>query len=39
MLLTSESAYGDPRKGLGLSVSLDQPLVDPRVRAEAGREE
>lgn len=38
MLLTRESAYGSPRKAHGLSVSLGQPLVDPLVHAEAGRE-
>lgn len=38
MLLTRESANGSPRKALGLSVSLGQPLVDPLVHAEAGRE-
>ena len=38
MLLIRESVDGSPRKGPGLSVSLGQPHVDPRVRAEAGRE-
>jgi len=38
MLLRRESVGRSPRKGPGLSVSLGQPLVDPRVRAEAGRE-
>ena len=33
-----KSADGSPRKGPGLSVSLGQPLVDARVRAEAGLE-
>lgn len=38
MLLTRKSVYGSSSRGLELSVSLGQPLVDPRVRAEAGRE-
>lgn len=38
MLLIREFVDRSPRKGPELSVSLGQPLADPRVRAEAGRE-
>lgn len=38
MLLIREFVDRGPREGPGLSVSLGQPLADPSVRAEAGRE-
>jgi hypothetical protein len=38
MMLTRESRDGSRCNGPGLSVSLGQPLVDARVRAEAGLE-